>query len=62
MSKINEIIELAWKDSVSFSDIYEQYGLTESDVKRIMRNSLKDKSYKIWRMRVKGRYSAHNNR
>jgi len=62
MSKINEIIELAWKDSVSFSDIYEQYGLTESDVKRIMRNSLKGKSYKIWRMRVKGRYSAHNNR
>ena len=62
MSKIHEIIELAWKDSVSFSDIYEQYGLTESDVKRIMRNSLKDKSYKIWRMRVKGRYSAHNNR
>ena len=62
MSKINEIIELAWKDSVSFSDIYEQYGLKESDVKKIMRNSLKDKSYKLWRKRVKGRYSAHNNR
>ena len=61
MSKILEIIELAWKDTVSFSDIYEQYGLTESDVKKIMRNSLKNKSYKIWRMRVKGRYSAHNN-
>ena len=32
MDNIHEIVELAWKDSVSFSDIYKQYGISEKQV------------------------------
>ena len=41
MDNIHEIVELAWKDSVSFSDIYKQYGISEKQVKKIMRKNLK---------------------
>ena len=37
MDNIHEIVELAWKDSVSFSDIYKQYGISEKQVKKIMK-------------------------
>ena len=35
MDNIHEIVELAWKDSVSFSDIYKQYGISENKLKRL---------------------------
>ena len=33
MNNVHEIVELAWKDSVSFNDIYKQYGISENEVK-----------------------------
>lgn len=59
MDNIHEIVELAWKDSVSFSDIYKQYGISEKQVKKIMRKNLKKGSYYAWRKRVQGRNSVH---
>ena len=59
MSNIHEIVELAWKDSVSFNDIYKQYGISENEVKKLMKKNLKKGSYFAWRKRVQGRFSIH---
>ena len=52
-SEKSEIIELALSDHVSFDNIKSIYGLSENDVKNIMRKSLKSSSYKTWRKRVR---------
>ena len=49
MNNIHEIVELAWKDSVSFNDIYKQYGISENEVKKLMKKNLKKGSYFAWR-------------
>ena len=51
-SDLSEIIQMALSDHVAFYDIYMQFGLNESAVKKIMRNNLKFSSYKAWRKRV----------
>ena len=51
-SDISEIIQMALSDHVAFDDIYSQFGLKETDVKKIMRKNLKLSSYKTWRKRV----------
>tara|TARA_B110000003_G_C16405950_1_gene440232 strand:- start:501 stop:710 length:210 start_codon:yes stop_codon:yes gene_type:complete len=50
---ISEIIEMALSDDVSFTIIKEQYGLSEESVKKLMKKSITDNSYKHWRKRVK---------
>lgn len=47
------IIEMALSDKVSFADIRAEYGLGESEVKALMRQSLKAGSYRAWRKRVR---------
>lgn len=47
------IIEMALSDHASYSDIKAEYGLNESEVKDLMRRSLKPGSYKAWRKRVR---------
>lgn len=49
----SEIIQMALSDHVSFTDIFNEYGLREKDVKALMRLSLKTGSYKAWRKRVR---------
>ncbi|MFB0998127.1 MAG: TIGR03643 family protein, partial [Flavobacteriales bacterium] len=49
---INRIIEMAWEDRTPFEAIEFQFNTTESDVIKIMRNSLKRKSFNLWRRRV----------
>ena len=56
---IDEVIELAWRDEVTFDDIYRQTGLNESAVVKKMRRHLKPSSFKMWRKRVSGRKSRH---
>ena len=36
MTDINELIDMAWSDDVTFSEIEKTTGLKESKVKRIM--------------------------
>ena len=59
---ISEIIHLAWCDKTSFDEIELQFGLTEPEVKALMRTQLKRSSFKMWRRRVYGRKAKHSKR
>jgi len=48
----NRIIEMAWEDRTPFAAITIQFGLSESQVIKLMRRELKEKSFKLWRKRV----------
>ncbi len=48
----DRIIEMAWEDRTPFEAIEVQFGLTESEVIKIMRNQLKRSSFMLWRKRV----------
>lgn len=58
-SDISRIIEMAWEDRTPFEAIEFQFGIKENDVRKIMRTSLKESSFKMWRKRVKGRKTKH---
>jgi uncharacterized protein (TIGR03643 family) len=49
---VDRIIEMAWEDRTSFDAIRLQFGIPESAVIAIMRNSLKRSSFDRWRKRV----------
>jgi uncharacterized protein (TIGR03643 family) len=55
----SRIIEMAWEDRTPFEAIEHLYGLTESNVIKLMRSSLKLNSFKSWRARVSGRKTKH---
>ena len=57
--EIDRIIEMAWEDRTPFEAIEFQFGLKENNVRQIMRNNLKESSFKMWRKRVKGRKTKH---
>ncbi len=52
-SEKSEIIEMALSDHISFKQIEQQHGIAEKDVKILMRENLKQGSYKAWRRRVR---------
>lgn len=56
---ISAVIQMAWEDRTSFETIKERIGLSESDVIRLMRLELNPSSYRLWRMRMKGRITKH---
>ena len=53
------IVWAAWADRITFEEIFEKTGKSESDVIKIMRRTLKTKSFKLWRERVRGRKTKH---
>lgn len=55
----NRIVEMAWQDRTHFDVIYRQYGLTENEVKKLMRTLLSAKAFKRWRKRVQERKTKH---
>ena len=55
----SRIIEMAWEDRTPFEAIQHLYGLSEAEVIRLMRRSLKAKAFKNWRQRVSGRSTKH---
>jgi uncharacterized protein (TIGR03643 family) len=55
----SRVIEMAWEDRTPFEAIETLYGLTEPQVIRLMRQTLKHKTFKNWRERVSGRQSKH---
>ena len=55
----NDVIGMAWADKISFEEIKKKTGLSEKEVIKIMRKSLKRKSYLLWRKRVRGRVTKH---
>ena len=50
---IDEIIEMALSDHVSFDQIRSLHGLGPDEVKALMRQTLKPGSYRAWRKRVR---------
>ncbi|KAB1851663.1 TIGR03643 family protein [Acinetobacter tandoii] len=57
--ELSRIIEMAWEDRTPFEAIQREYGLDESAVIRLMRQNLKTGSFKLWRKRMVGRKSKH---
>lgn len=55
----SRVIEMAWEDRTPFEAIFRLYGMSETDVIRFMRRSLKPGSFKLWRERVSGRSTKH---
>ena len=51
--EVSEIIEMALSDHTSFAQIKMQYGLSDKQVKQLMRENLKPSSYRTWRTRVR---------
>ena len=51
--EVSEIIQMALCDHTSFAQIKLQYGLSDKQVKQLMRENLKPSSYKTWRTRVR---------
>ena len=56
---INRVIEMAWEDRTTFDAIKFQFGLNESEVKALMKSTLKFSSYKLWRKRVEACKTKH---
>jgi uncharacterized protein (TIGR03643 family) len=52
MMDTNRIIEMAWEDRTPFEAINFQFGLSEKQVIVLMRQTLKESSFKLWRKRV----------
>ena len=61
-STIDRIIALAWEDQVPFKSIKFQYGISEPEVIKIMRNNIKKSSFKMWRKRVTSRISRKSDK
>jgi len=59
LTETNRIIEMAWEDRTTFDSIKDQFGLSESEVIKIMRKHMKRSSFKMWRKRVSGRKTKH---
>ena len=52
-SETSAVIEMALSDHVSFADIEAQFGLSDTETKVLMRDTLKPSSYRTWRKRVR---------
>ena len=50
---ISAVIEMALSDHTPFATIALEYGLSEAQVKAVMRAHLKPGSYRAWRKRVR---------
>ncbi len=57
---INRIIEMAWEDRTTFDAIKHQFGLSENDVKILMKKQLRFSSYRLWRIRVENCKTKHS--
>ena len=59
LTETSRIIEMAWEDRTTFDSIKDQFGLSESEVIKIMRKNMKRSSFKMWRKRVSGKKTKH---
>ena len=53
------VIWAAWADRITFEEIEDKTGKTESEVIKIMRRSLKPSSFRLWRKRVNQKSIKH---
>ncbi|PIT73228.1 TIGR03643 family protein [Limnohabitans sp. G3-2] len=60
--EVSGIIGMAWSDDTPFEAIALQFGLNEAQVIALMRDQLKARSFRVWRMRVRGRSAKHGSK
>ncbi|WP_435140237.1 DUF2805 domain-containing protein [Pseudopelagicola sp. nBUS_19] len=53
VDQLSDIVAMALSDHTSFAQIKLEYGITEHEVKQLMRQNLKRGSYVAWRKRVR---------
>lgn len=58
-AELSRVVEMAWEDRTPFEAIERQFGLNESAVVTLMRRTLKQRSFKMWRERMAGRVTKH---
>lgn len=56
---VSAVIGMAWQDDTPFEAMAQQFGLSEPQVIALMREHLKPRSFRVWRMRVRGRATKH---
>ncbi len=56
---ISRIVQMAWEDRTAFDTIAVQFGVSESEVIKLMRKNMKRSSFELWRARVTGRKTKH---
>ncbi len=56
---VSRVVEMAWEDRTPFEAIENQFGLNESAVVALMRSTLKQRSFKLWRGRMAERVTKH---
>ena len=59
---IEQIVLMTWGDTIPFETIELEYGLTETEVRKLMRANQTEKTYIRWRKRVEkrsGKSSKH---
>lgn len=59
---VSTVIAMAWQDDTPFEAIAAQFGLSEHAVIELMRTALKARSFRVWRIRVRGRTAKHQSR
>ena len=59
VNSLDWVIWAAWADRITFEEIKKKAGKSEAEVIRIMRNSLKPSSFRLWRKRVKSQSIKH---
>lgn len=59
---VSSVIGMAWSDDTPFEAIELQFGLNEGEVIALMREQLKTRSFRVWRMRMRGRSAKHGDR
>ena len=58
-AQVSRVIEMAWEDRTPFEAIEHSYGLNEAGVIKLMRQTLKPSSFRLWRQRVSNRATKH---
>ena len=58
-AQVSRVIEMAWEDRTPFAAIEHSYGLNEAGVIKLMRQTLKPSSFRLWRQRVTNRATKH---
>ncbi|MBH0006313.1 TIGR03643 family protein [Psychrobacter sp. SWN149] len=61
-TQISRVIEMAWEDRTPFGAIEHSYGLDETSVIKLMRQTLKPSSFRLWRQRVSNRATKHESK
>ena len=57
--QLSRVIEMAWEDRTPFEAIQHSYALDEKAVIKLMRQTLKPSSFRLWRQRVTNRATKH---